>query len=270
MAGLARSKFCIFTTQRSGSTWLIKLLNSHPEIRCFDEMLLYRAPIHRRDPNYVRYFDYRQTRAGLRPWILLEYMDRYFDEYPGDYPFVGYKIMYDQLVKRMEVFYPLIKQDYKIIHLVRQNFLDILISKKHMNKSKLAHSNVAVKMEKVYLNPKTLMAELGFLDFKLRVFRTIVSLMPNQSIEICYEDLSADKGKVLSSVLDFIGVTTEAEKLDGEFVKMAKGTYAEKIENYEEVVQRLRGTRFAHFLEDKPQANALDSRFILVNDQPVR
>ncbi|MBE9140104.1 sulfotransferase [Nodosilinea sp. LEGE 07088] len=245
-----RQKFCIITTQRSGSTWLVKLLNNHPGIRCFDEMLLYRTPDKRRDPNMLRYFDYRQAKGGWRPWILLEYMNRFFDEYPGDYEYIGYKVMYDQLVKRPEVIYPLIKQNYKLIHLVRENFLDIVLSKKNMQKNQLAHASQEVKLDKIYLHPKNLMTELTFLDFKLRTFRAFLAMLPNHSIEISYADLCVDKNEVLAKVLDFFEVESEVVEFKSSLVKMAKGSYADKIENYRDIEQILKGTRFQYLLDD--------------------
>jgi hypothetical protein len=213
-------------------------------------MLLYRAPDVRLDKNMLRYFDYHQAKGGIRPWVLLEYMNHFFDEFPGDYEYIGYKIMYDQLVKRPEAIYPLIKQNYKFIHLVRDNFLDIVLSKKNMRKNKIAHASQEVNLDKIYLDPKTLMAELAFLDFKVKVFRAFLSVLPNQSIEISYADLCDNKDGVMAEVLRFFEIEPEAIEFKSSLVKMAKGSYASKIENYQEVVQILNGSRFQHLLNE--------------------
>lgn len=34
------TKFCVITTQRSGSAWLITLLDSHPELQAFREIFI--------------------------------------------------------------------------------------------------------------------------------------------------------------------------------------------------------------------------------------
>ena len=35
-----KKKFCIITTQRSGSAWLVSLLDSHPQIKALYEIFL--------------------------------------------------------------------------------------------------------------------------------------------------------------------------------------------------------------------------------------
>ena len=49
-------KFVIFTTQRSGSRFLVDYLSSHPNIECHDEIFIHRA--FDKDPKHDRYYEY--------------------------------------------------------------------------------------------------------------------------------------------------------------------------------------------------------------------
>jgi hypothetical protein len=201
----------------------------------------------------IRYFDYCQKNPGVRPWRTFSYINTFFDEYPGDYPTIGFKIMYDQIFKQIEVLYSLIKSNYKIIHLVRNNYLDTLISRENMVNNKIVHITKAIETKKVYLEPNSLVKKLKFIDLNIKFFRLLLSTIPNDSIEISYESLCSNKNDTLEEVLNFLKVSPKVSTLTSEKVKISLGSYENKIENYDEVVAVLSKSRFSTFISNPLQ-----------------
>ena len=73
------AKFCLLTTQRSGSTWLTSLLNCHPELRMLPDELfkLTEGGIKQDFDNnenwineqLISFVEFRKTNFGKRPWL---------------------------------------------------------------------------------------------------------------------------------------------------------------------------------------------------------
>lgn len=90
-----RKKFCVITTQRSGSAWLTTLLDSHPHIIAFDEIFLSRTPRKPQDRYYLRFYDFRKQNSAQRPWITFKYLDSFVNSYHEPHQFIGFKVMYN-------------------------------------------------------------------------------------------------------------------------------------------------------------------------------
>lgn len=245
-----RKKFCIVSTQRSGSTWLTSLLDSHPKIRCFDELFLYRLPQNRLDPFMQRFIDYRQINHGFRPWITFKYMNSYFDDYPGDFEVIGFKLMYNQLRNNPEVAISLLQHKYSLIHLVRENHLDVLLSRQIKNKSGISHSQVNLKTQAVCLDPSTLIKNISMLDRQRKLYGLFLNSLPLPIYELTYETLADSKNEIVQKIADFLRIPGAQMQYSSPLKKIVKGHYRDKIGNYEEIEKVLNKTRFSYCLEE--------------------
>ena len=110
-------KFCILTTQRSGSTWLSTILDSNSIIQGFRELFIDREFIFL-DTKLSTFLLYQKNNSSKkRPQIIFEYLNE-LDNYMTEREAVGFKLMYGQLLDYPEIVWKLIKDRYKIIHLV--------------------------------------------------------------------------------------------------------------------------------------------------------
>lgn len=240
-------KFCILTTQRSGSTWLSTLLDSNPQIQGFRELFIDQEFVFP-DTQLSTFPLYQKNNSGNRPGITFEYLNK-LDDYLGDQEAIGFKLMYDQLLDYPELILKLVTQRYKFIHLVRENYLDVVISGKIKDDLGAAHFKVKIEPKKVYLEPAWLIKNLKKRDLKRKAAHLFLALMPNDVLNITYDDLRTDREKTLNLVADFLELNgSEQSTFKSELKKINRKSHQEMIQNYEEVESVLSGTKFSNFL----------------------
>ena len=132
------TKAIILTTQRSGSTFLVECLESHPEVFCLGEML---AGGHVWVPNWVyrwRYAKkaYRYLRSGA--FLPIRMMNRHFAR--TNRPVLCFKAMYNHICPPWTVGYLREHTEIRILHLRRHNLL----------KQYVSHVLLSVKRDKVW------------------------------------------------------------------------------------------------------------------------
>src|SRR5688572_16995325 len=124
---MSESKFAVLTSARTGSTWLIDLLDAQPEVSAYGELLLGRS---RTAPQLLGRTDFPRfvevnTSSGLpRVSGMFSYLNRLYRQ-PG---IVGFKVMYTCLRTFPEICAYFVARRVRIIHLERENLLDILVS----------------------------------------------------------------------------------------------------------------------------------------------
>lgn len=244
-----RKKFCVVTTQRSGSTWLSRLLDSHPQIKAFEEPFIWRE--HRpgwKDAYLPTYYDYKTKSASQSPLILFRYLDLLNSYDDGNsYDAIGFKIMYNHVRDYPNILIKFILDNYKIIHLVRKNYLDILISKAVSEQYGMWHSKVDTKTKQIVLEPSTLISQLEKCDRKYQIYHALLKVLPLPVMEITYESLLVDQNRVLCQVADFLQVDSESITFKSDLKRLNKGAYSEKIINYDRVISILKDSKYAHF-----------------------
>jgi LPS sulfotransferase NodH len=249
------TRFVILATQRTGSTWLADMLDSHPRIESYEELFL---PAKDRRRTWGRsewefFHAYYARRAGRRwPAARAVYGMRYLEELYAPRPAteaVGMKLMYSQLKADPWLLAYLVLRRVRVLHLVRTNLLDVVISQETAKARRQYHAvaSDAVEQPAVYLNPEQLGPDLESLQRSIDRIRLLLRGLPVPSIEISYEDLTRDENAV-GAALRFLDVAQEP--LASRFVKLNRRPRQELIANYGEVEAVLSGTRFERFLAD--------------------
>lgn len=253
-------KFCILTTQRSGSLWLIDLMDSHPEIKAFKELFRIKKPNNiwsdQNLPDFMSFYEFQRTHLGIRPFKTFNYLKSIIDDYPISYHAIGFKLMYNQVMVHPELLPKLVSDRYQIIHLVRNNYLDTVLSKINAKQKRIVHPTADIKVSANHLDPKALLRELNQQDWTVKTARKLLQALPNPSIEVTYESLCLDKEKVLNEITQFLGISTDQITYQSELKKINKGTYRDKISNYEEIEKVLSGTKFERFLSNEIKVNS--------------
>jgi LPS sulfotransferase NodH len=241
-------KFCILTTQRSGSTLLQELLDSHSDIKVLREIFLNKKPKNIwADPNLISFYEFKNERVSIRPWITFQYLNK-LDAYPGEHKAIGFKLMYNQFSLYPEILLKLIADRFKIIHLVRDNYLDVVFSKINAIENDLFHTRTEVEMNSIQVNPSFLLKKLYQQEMTVKLAYSILKIMPNSVLNISYNCLCDNRGVTLNSVLNFLNISNTEIDFKSSLQKISKGSYKEKIANYDEVYQRLAGTKFKKWL----------------------
>ena len=129
------TKFVVLSTQRSGSTWVVDMLNSHPRVLAQSELFMHGGegpPEVGREAGPPLLADVHR-RQGRRPRcspVLAVALPRPSARGAAGIDAVGFKLMYSQLTRISKPLMPALwLKRARIIHLMRRNALDVVLSK---------------------------------------------------------------------------------------------------------------------------------------------
>jgi LPS sulfotransferase NodH len=248
----APTKFMVVSTQRSGSTWVVDLLNSHPDIVCHGALFLPRTsmtPAGARGVNrfatYVAEQDAHRYKVPLLAWRFLD--ELYAPD--GSGRAVGFKFMYSQFRRHPWVLAYARVRRIRVVHLVRRNKLEHLLSKESATARGQfhAHQGDDVSTPPIHLDTVSLVERLTREEAKVRRARRTLAMLRVPVTEVGYEEIASDQRR-LGEVLRFLGVDPRPEILRSSLQRWSRGTHEERIVNYDDVRATLEGTRFAELL----------------------
>lgn len=248
---LIQTRFVVLTTNRSGSTWLMSTLNSDPRVMAQGELFLSRRrSLERRwdsDFAHPRFIETRRDGTVPRPFSVFAFLDSLYSA-PGA---VGFKLMYAHLLQFPELLVYFVRHRIRIVHLVRQNHLDVLLSyavKARLGKAHLLEGQRAPQDMTVELDAGRLLEQLAWLQRKQRVARWVLTISGLPHMEVAYEDLLRDPAH-FSPIWQFLSLEPRSNAPRSSLVKIRRGSHRELIRNYDEVRHVLSGSRFAGLLE---------------------
>jgi len=252
----APTKFLIITRGRTGSNFLLSLLDSHPLIFHWGEII---------GEWKMRNDDLKKEIIDLDPvrYIKQCYDVRHVKKHKksrSHITAIGAKVLYHQfkpdyeskwaipgLAKVFDFFKS--NQDMKVIHIKRRNKLKTLVSEK------LAHqtqqytlkteadraSEVVIELHKPQCNK--VFNEISRLEKKYdRIFGQ------HDFLEVYYEDLVSDRVNMVHRILDFL--QTPQEPLESKMLRQNTRTLPEVIKNYARLKDKFTDTPWASYFEE--------------------
>ena len=227
-------RFTIFFQGRSGSTYLVEALDSHPRIRCEIERLV----------------GLRKAGAdGQLKWI-----EKFFagEEEPHASA-VGFKTKLDDVLDKDAVAELLRRVDAKVILLSRLNVMKMIVS--WFNSERLYEATG----EWNQYPPGSLLSpfEVDLAKFDRRLglvlhgkarLEAYVRSLKLPIMQVCYEDLLTNEQRTLGQVCKFLGV--EAIPLQGQCVKTTSDDLRQVITNYDEIYAQYKGTHYQLMLDE--------------------
>lgn len=245
------SNFVVLTTNRSGSTWVMSTLGGFQGVKSQGELFLPRPRVSERrwDSDFAlpRYIETRPKGLKIRPFSVFSYLNALYSMLG----IVGFKLMYAQLGAYPEILAYMIRHRIRVVHLVRQNHLDVLISyavKAHIGKAHLLSGQSAPDEVRVNLDPNSLVWRIVRLQKKQNLARKLLTWCKLPHIEIAYEDLLRDQAQ-FGPILNFLSIDPQEGKIESTVVKIRNGGHRDVIRNYDEVKNVLASSQFAALLE---------------------
>jgi LPS sulfotransferase NodH len=250
------TRFVLLSTQRSGSTWVIDMLDAHRAIAAYSEMFLADARGRpswggRKDLEFFESFREQQGAAhgAQQAAVVDRYLDRLYAVRPG-LAAVGFKLMYGQAGDHPRILDYLAEHRGLVVHLRRRNLLDVVISRELAAARDLYHARQsdAVPPARLRLEPLALLQELDDLEREGVGVTRRCRHLGLDTLEVAYEELRADTRR-FADLLEFLGVDTDTTGLRSTLKRLNTRSHHEAVENYRQVKQVLAGTRFAAYLE---------------------
>jgi len=243
--------FVVLTTQRSGSSWLVDLLNDHPGVAAYAEMFrVTDTTVSDYGATEVPRFEAVLSRGNEstskalvgRRYLYLRDLER---AHPGAQA-VGFKLMYDQTRDHPGLMSLLVLRRTRFIHLVRRDLLGGILSfdRAEQRGRWRYHEGDAIPGARVRADTSGLLRRLDERELEIERFRRRLRRLPSKVVEVAYEDLSERCDEVLQRVLRFLGVTPSTTELTSSLVRSAPVRSSEVLENPDDVRAALMGTRF--------------------------
>lgn len=245
--------FVVLTFPRTGSSWLIDTLDSHPRVVAYDELFYGAggAPGHARSdlPNFVHYRSRSPWARRLGVLRRLTYLRTVYRDRPGVRA-VGFKLMYVQARSHPGLLSLLAVRRVRAIHLSRRNLLDAAVSYDLARSTGVFHPRrgEAVPRALVRLDAAQLVARLEGMELDIARARSWLARFRFPRIEVVYEELAARTKETLGEILRFLAIGPTADGLDSQLVRPTDEHSLRRVENPEEVRAALAGSRFEWML----------------------
>ena len=246
------TNFVVLSTQRSGSTWVVDMLESHPRVVAYSELFMHGGEGKpkwggEKDLPYWQTYSRGKNRV-TKPYWLWKYLDQAFREREG-IDAIGFKLMYSQLTRISRPLMPMLwLKRVRIIHLIRRNALDVVLSKEAgAARGGRLHARDGNNVEQVRLklDTDTLLRRITLHERAIAGARVRFKKVGLPYNEVVYEDLAADESG-FADLFRFLGV--DPEPVTSSLQKLNPTSHEELIENYGEVRDALEGTEFAPLL----------------------
>lgn len=241
--------YIVLTSQRTGSSWFLDSLNSLPGVQ--GHMELFYHDIRREPPrggcnDLDRFVEIGGRFAhGIRPFTVFAYLNAL---YRGP-DIVGFKLMYSQLRRYPEILGYMVARRLRVLHLVRDNPLDVLISE--ATAAATGHSHATREEGRgravtVTLDVASLPERIRHLQHKQALVRALLQCLPNPVLEVHYEALCGEPHE-FERAARFIGADGMAPQ--SRLLKRQQAPHAEVLENYPEIMRALADTDLMRYLE---------------------
>ncbi len=245
------TRFIVFTTPRTGSTLLVKSLDTHPEIFCAGEIFLlggtqfhgecsfhfWRLPLPKK-LIYLLNFP--------NMWLNLKsFLNHFFAPKNGIHA-KGFKLMHFQTAYMPGIIDYIKKQDVKVILLLRENLLKNTLSDLRARDTGVYHNSGSVteKLPKFHVDINLLSKKMGEIEnFNKQLDQKTASM---NRLKVAYEDFD-NWDATMSRILKFL----EVENIPVAPVskKLNPDKLEDMIANYEEMKNWLQQNNYAQFLD---------------------
>ncbi len=241
-----RVRAIILTTQRSGSTFLVECLRSHPEIECSGE-ILNGQPDHAVPPFRG---PFKQVMKALRiartgAWMPGRWMDAFYGR--GRAKVRCFKAMYNQLSRPFALRYLVENEDVRVIHLRRHNLLKVHVSTLLMNKREKIQATAPTEAVWIHVDPAKAIANMRKAREYYESFDRAFEKHPR--LQVSYESLfdgaflQADTAR---RICDFLDVAQF--RMQSKLTKLNPESLRDMVTNYDELADAISTTEFADML----------------------
>lgn len=242
-----RVRAVILTTQRTGSTFLVDCLKSHPQVECASEILVgdpyppaqsYRGPF-RRAFKVMRIFS-----SGA--WMPARHIDRFYRG--GTAKVRCFKIMYNQLARPFARRYLVRNEDVRVIHLRRENLLKVHVSTLLMSKRRIVQARGPVDRVWTEVDPARAIASMRKARAEYEAYDRAFARHP--LLRLTYETLIDGQGLqavARERICEFLDVSQL--KMGSQIMKINPESLRDMVTNYDELADAVSRSEFASMLD---------------------
>ena len=243
--------FLIVGMPRTGSTLLFSGLAQHPDVRIYSEVF---HPVRsertgghaiRRNGSSISFDETRDD--------AIRFLDEIVFPPSETRAAVGCKIFAEYVrCAGTEGLFQRLRDHYKtlhVIHVVRQNYLDVLVSREVADKTQeWARYTATPPAPAPALTIDAAAAENFFEYMKVADHFFEAFFRPDLYLKLGYEDLSKDYAATISLVYDFLGLEQRTAMM--RVFKQIREPFSEIISNYQELKSHFQNSEFGVFFPE--------------------
>lgn len=231
-------RYCLLTTQRSGSTWLMSSLNAIPGAAGFLELFLPHTPAKDAtwlvDPHPPAFHDWVRDGNGVRPIATRRYLRELAAWAPAAQA-LGFKLMINQGLRYYPEVLPLLRaQGYRLIVLTRDP-MELAISRHFAQTTGVSHRRDSARPEPVHIDPAWAHRDMRRRLLEFRLARAVVRTLGFRVHWLDYADLARDTEGELRACARFLGLPGKALGSGSPLAKVVNAPYTEIVANYTEI-----------------------------------
>ena len=249
-------KFAVLGLQRTGTTLVVSTLNSHPRILSLGELFEDKEKIAAKVvPTYKLYMkqlDSGPNNAAPQKERIFRYLDTVFAG--KNFDAVGFKLMFNQGRKYPPISDYLKENRFKIIRVIRKNLLKTCISRFRARQTGLWDSFQPIFNETrcretgIKIPVEDLLHELNSVAAQDKALEQTVLNLNLEYIAVSYEEFNEKKPGETQKMLNFLGIDGQI-RLNTRLQKVSPEELTHSLKNYEEIVDALKHTPYAEYLE---------------------
>jgi LPS sulfotransferase NodH len=235
-------KFVIVGAARTGSTLLVRTLNSLEGVCCHGELL---ADLVRGYQNGFNPLEASKSERDDRANRLLQQRNQdprgfILKALNTESPATGFKALYSNLSdpRWRDVTQSLLEMpDFKFIHLTRRNSLRRFVSEQILQSGGPNHSGAGGKSEnwiKVHIDIDAYLRSTADVEAVCRQFISL--LAKKELLTITYEQLSTDTAVTVTAVCQFLGLDTLPSGIKPALKKVGAADLRDSVSNYQDLL----------------------------------
>ena len=245
---MPHTNFVVLTSSRTGSTWLMDLLNKQLGVEACGELFLQddRAKPAIADlADHPRFVEVYRTTHLMRVPKVFTYLNRLYQA-PSK---IGFKLMYTQLRAYPEILVYMAIRRVRVIHLLRRNHIDVIVSEELARVTGRSHdpNTTTGDVPMVYLDPATLVDRIRKRSKRPGEARFLIGLTACPVLEVTYEALLEGQEE-FAHICAFLNIPRPATEVKSTLAKRGTRSHKDAIINYNEVKRVLSSTRFSKML----------------------
>jgi LPS sulfotransferase NodH len=233
------SKFVIMTNPRTGSEYVVRLLNQHPEVNCHGEIFAippgdgeWNDSVYKKEDRPLDYLEYRRMQSDKRIF---------------GYKQISYWLNNTGYHDIRDFIFDSLQRNYRFILMTRRNLLKEFTSFMIMMEHKYGHIQKDGQVKRqIRLNPRFTYMTLRKWQAFNEQCEEVLSELGADYVKLVYEDDFKGDKPVKNKVFEFLGV--EPIQLDDPLRPTNPYQLNDLIINYDEVMELLRIKRRDGFI----------------------
>ena len=248
--GTGYRKFVIVGIARTGSTWLVDLLNAHSQVQAFGELF--------RSMDAVGW-DVRPFATHQSPKLLalyrsdpLAFLEQcVYRRWPAEYGAVGFKLFYYHARQPPHaVVWDRLAADrsIRIIHVKRANVLSQYCSLQLAHQTDVWSSRRAPTSEPPSIRLEVEACREHFAAVRAAEAECALLFSSHDVIDLYYEDLVSDRDRQMQAIQSFLAL--RHEPVSSALLRQRRRPLSHDIANYDDLKRAFAGTQWAEFFRE--------------------